>query len=122
MSRKKHQTYEGLGKKSQEKFTVKKGLSKKKKEQKDFQKVKLKAGKLRPKGLNETKLEFQSKSIVIREQLRQELGPERIQVTSPSPTYIFVFSSFLGHSPSLATWYISSQTRRPRRIENTAAE
>ena len=90
MSRKKHQTYEGLGKKSQEKFTAKKGLSKKKKEQKDFQKVKLKAGKLRPKGLNETKLEFQSKSIVIREQLRQELGPERIQVTSPSPAVIFV--------------------------------
>ena len=81
MPGKKHQTYEGLGKKSREKGTVKKGISKKKKELKDFQKVKLKAGKLRPKGLNETKLEFQSKSILIREQLRQEAGPERIQVT-----------------------------------------
>ena len=38
MSRKKHQTYEGLGKKSQEKFTEKKGL-------------------------DDTKLKFQSKSI-----------------------------------------------------------
>jgi hypothetical protein len=79
MGRKKHQTYEGLGKKARDKVPVKKGLSKKKKEQKDFQKVKFKAGKLRPKGLNETKLEFQSKSILIREQLRQNLGPERIQ-------------------------------------------
>ena len=79
MGRKKHQTYEGLGKKSGDKVPFKKGLTKKKKEQKDFQKVKFKAGKLRPKGVNETKLEFQSKSIFIREQLRQDLGPERIQ-------------------------------------------
>lgn len=79
MARKKHQTYEGIGSKSRDKVTVKKGLSKKKKEQKDFQKVKLKAGKLRPKGLNETKLEFQSKSILIREQLRRDVGPERIE-------------------------------------------
>ena len=79
MGRKKHQTYEGLGSKARDKVPFKKGLSKKKKEQKDFQKVKLKAGKLRPKGLNETKLEFQSKSILIREQLRHESEPERIQ-------------------------------------------
>lgn len=79
MGRKKHQTFEGLGKKSSEKGPAKKGISKKKKEQKDFQKVKFKAGKLRPKGLNETKLEFQSKSIFIREQLRQDSGPERFQ-------------------------------------------
>lgn len=79
MGRKKHQTYEGLGTKARDKVPVKKGLTKKKKEKKDFQKVKLKAGKLRPKGLNETKLEFQSKSILIREQIRQESGPERIQ-------------------------------------------
>ncbi|CAF3385637.1 unnamed protein product [Rotaria sp. Silwood1] len=78
MGRKKHQTYEGLGTKARDKVPVKKGLSKKKKQQKDFQKVKFKAGKLRPKGLNETKLEFQSKSILIREQLRQDSGPERI--------------------------------------------
>lgn len=80
MPGKKHQTYEGLGKKSGDKVPFKKGLSKKRKELKDFQKVKLKAGKLRPKGVNETKLEFQSKSILIREQLRQEAGGERIQV------------------------------------------
>ena len=79
MGRKKHQTYEGLGSKAREKGPAKKGLSKKKKELKDFQKVKLKAGKLRPKGLNETKLEFQSKSILIREQLRRDVGPERIE-------------------------------------------
>ena len=79
MARKKHQTYEGLGNKARDKVPVKKGLSKKRKEQKDFQKVKLKAGKLRPKGLNETKLEFQSKSILIREQLRHDAGPERIE-------------------------------------------
>lgn len=80
MGRKKHQTYEGLSNKSRDKVPVKKGLSKKKKEQKDFQKVKLKAGKLRPKGLNETKLEFRSKSILIREQIRQDHGVEKIQV------------------------------------------
>jgi hypothetical protein len=79
MGRKKHQTYDGPGTKAREKGPAKKGLSKKKKQQKDFQKVKFKAGKLRPKGLNETKLEFQSKSIFIREQLRQDLGPERIE-------------------------------------------
>jgi hypothetical protein len=79
MGRKKHQTYDGLGAKARDKVPVKKGLSKKKKQQKDFQKVKLKAGKLRPKGLNETKLEFQSKAIFIREQLREDSGPERIQ-------------------------------------------
>ena len=84
MGRKKHQTYEGLGKKARDKVSVKKGMSKKKKEQKDFQKVKLKAGKLRPKGLNETKLEFRSKSILIREQIRQDHGNERIQVTNIS--------------------------------------
>ncbi|CAF0894656.1 unnamed protein product [Adineta steineri] len=77
MGGKKHQP--GLGKKAGEKGTFKKGISKKKKQQKDFQKVKLKAGNLRPKGLNETKLEFQSKSILIREQIREDLGPERIQ-------------------------------------------
>jgi hypothetical protein len=80
MGGKKHQTFEGLGKKARDKTCAKKGLSKKRKEQKEFQKIKFKAGKLRPKGLNETKLEFQSKSILIREQLRQDLGPERIQV------------------------------------------
>lgn len=79
MGRKKHQTFEGLGSKARDKVPFKKGLSKKKKEQKDFQKVKLKAGKLRPKGVNETKLEFQSKAILIREQLREDSGPERIQ-------------------------------------------
>jgi hypothetical protein len=79
MGKKKHQTYEGLGTKARDKMPAKKGLSKKKKEQKDFQKVKFKAGKLRPKGLNETKLEFQSKSILIREQHREDLGPEPIQ-------------------------------------------
>ena len=89
MARKKHQTYEGLGKKNRDKVPVKKGLTKKKKEQKDFQKVKLKAGKLRPKGLNETKLEFKSKSILIREQLRPDLGPEKIQVNR-----LETFSSF----------------------------
>lgn len=80
MGRKKHQTYEGLGKKSRDQPPVKKGLTKKQKEKKDFQKVKLRAGKLRPKGLNETKLEFQAKSILIREQIRADLGPEKIQV------------------------------------------
>ena len=79
MAGKKHQTFEGLGNKAKGKGPAKKGLSKKKKELKDFQKVKFKAGKLRPKGLNETKLEFQSKSILIREQLRQDSGPERLQ-------------------------------------------
>jgi hypothetical protein len=79
MGKKKHQTYDGPGAKASDKVKFKKGLSKKKKEQKDFQKVKFKAGKLRPKGVNETKLEFQSKSILIREQLRQDTGPERIQ-------------------------------------------
>ena len=79
MARKKHQTYDGVGSKSREKGPMKKGLSKKRKELKDFQKVKFKAGKLRPKGLNETKLEFQSKSILIREQLRYDAGPEPIQ-------------------------------------------
>lgn len=81
MGKKKHQTYEGLGKKARDKVPVKKGLSKKKKQQKDFQKVKLKAGKLRPKGVNETKLEFQSKTILIREQIKQDSGPERINDT-----------------------------------------
>ncbi|CAF3388265.1 unnamed protein product [Rotaria socialis] len=78
MGKKKHQTYDGVGSKARDKVPFKKGLTKKKKEKKDFQKVKLKAGNLRPKGLNETKLEFQSKSILIREQLRQDLGPEHI--------------------------------------------
>ena len=78
MGRKKHQTYEGFGTKTRDKLSVKKGLSKKKKQQKDFQKIKLKAGKLHPKGRNETKLEFQSKSIFIREQFRQDFSSERI--------------------------------------------
>jgi hypothetical protein len=88
MGGKKHQTYEGIGSKTRDKTPFKKGLSKKKKELKDFQKVKFKAGKPRPKGLNETKLEFQSKTILIREQLRQDFGPERIQVNF----FVFLFT------------------------------
>ena len=38
----------------------------------DFQKVKLKAGRSLPKGLNETKTAFKSQSIQIREQLAQD--------------------------------------------------
>ena len=78
MGKKRHQTSEAFGRKARDAAPVKKGLSKKKKQQKDFQKVKLKAGKLRPKGLNETKLEFQSKSILIREQIRQDSGSQHI--------------------------------------------
>ena len=100
MAGKKHQTYEGLGKKSRDKVPMKKGISKKKKEQKDFQKVKLKAGKLRPKGLNETKLEFQSKSILIREQLRYDLGPEKLQVNLIDSISSLILCLSVGYSSS----------------------
>ena len=124
MPGKKHQTYEGLGKKSGDKKQFKKGLSKKRKELKDFQKVKLKAGKLRPKGVNETKLEFQSKLILIREQLRQEAGGERIQVTISSDysdRRCCLFFPIGYPSPSTQRNF-STETGRARYVEDTCAE
>lgn len=40
---------------------------------KDFQKVKLKVGKIKKKGLNFTDTSFKSKKIIIREQLKGEI-------------------------------------------------
>ncbi len=56
---------------------------------KDFQKVKLKAGKPLPKGLNETKTGFKSKSIQIKEQLKVDTS----QATTRKKLNISVSSS-----------------------------
>ncbi|CAF0770201.1 unnamed protein product [Didymodactylos carnosus] len=76
MGKKKHQEYEfGGGKKVSK--NNRSGSSKTKKN-KDFQKVKLRAGKFRPKNLNETKLQFQTRSIFIREQIAKDYNTEKI--------------------------------------------